>query len=94
MDRAIRVNAGNVYDDGEEIRESDDISVNLKGESVNGPFTKDFVHGMSTTPDSNVVLQQLDSTPSSSTNKSRKRKSKDKTFDQVCSNIGAMVEWQ
>lgn len=55
-------------------------------------FTEDFVHGMSNTRHLNAVSQQVDSAPSSSTNKSRKRKGKDKTFDQMYSNTRAMAE--
>lgn len=41
---------------------------------------------------SNIVPQQVDSTPSSSTNNFRKKKSKDKTFGQMCPNIMTMAK--
>lgn len=91
-DRATGANAANVDDDEEEICEGNDVTVNLGGELVNGPFTEDFVHVMSNAPCSNTVPQQADSALSSSTNKSRKRRSKDKTFERLCLSIGAMAD--
>ena len=66
--------------------------MNLEGKLINKPFMEYYIDDMSYTPDMNTTPHQVDSAPSSSTNKSRKRKSKDKSFDHMCSNIGAMAE--
>ena len=87
-DRATGTNAGNANDDEEEVRLEDNVSVNLgvksnnvdfEGESNNEPIMEDFNDDMSYTPQTNATShQQVDYAPSSSGNKSRKRKNKDK----------------
>lgn len=64
--RVTGANATYVDDDDEEMREGDDIIVNLWDESINEPFIKVSVHGVSNIPHSDVVPQHVDSAPSSS----------------------------
>lgn len=56
--QATWANVTNADDDDEEICEDDDMSMNIGCESVNEPFTEDFIHSihsMSNTPHSNIV---------------------------------------
>lgn len=48
--------------------------MNLEGKLINKPFMEYYIDDMSYTPDMTTTLHQVDFTPSSSINKSRKRK--------------------
>ena len=54
---------------------------------------EDFNDDMSYTPQPNATShQQVDYAPSSSGNRWRKMKNKDKLFDHMCSRIGTMAD--
>ena len=101
-DRATRTNARNANDDEEEVRLDDNISVNLGvesnnvdfgGESNNQAIMEGFNNDMSYTTQTNATShQQVDYAPSSSGNRSRKMKNKNKLFDHMCSRIGTMAD--
>ena len=93
-DRATRTNVRNANDDEEEVRLDDNVSVNLgvesnnvdfRGESNNQSIMDDFNDDMLYTPQTNATShEQVDYAPSSSGNRSRKMKNKNKLFDHLC----------
>lgn len=52
----------------------------------------DFVDDIFYTPQSYDVPHEVENAPRSSTNRSRKRKNKERTIDRMCSSIGTMAE--
>lgn len=101
-DQAIGTNTGNIDDDEEKVCEDDNISINFESESNNvnlgselnnEPIMDDLNNDMSYTPQTNATSHHhVNYALSSSTNKSKKIKSKDKLFDHMCSKIEIMAD--
>lgn len=73
-DRATIANAGNADDDEEEVRQEDNLNVNLGNDSTNKVSMNDFGDDISSANKS--APSQAENVHSSSTNKSKKRKKK------------------
>lgn len=91
-DRANGTNAGNANDNDEEVRHEDNINLSLGNDSIHETFMENIVDSMLHTPQSHAPANENESASSNSSHPKKKRRTKDKTFDNMCSNIEAMAE--
>ncbi|KAH9778941.1 Myb DNA-bind 3 domain-containing protein [Citrus sinensis] len=91
-DRANGANAGNADDDEEEVRHEDNFNFTLGNDSTHETFMENILDDMSHTPQSHAHANENESVPSNSSHPKKKRRTKDKTFENMSSNMGAMAE--
>ncbi|ESR33672.1 hypothetical protein CICLE_v10006825mg [Citrus x clementina] len=91
-DRANGANAGNADDDEEEVRHEDNFNFTLGNDSTHETFMENILDDMSHTPQSHAHANENESIPSNSSHPKKKRRTKDKTFENMSSNMGAMAE--
>lgn len=91
-DRANGANAGNADDDEEEVRHEDNFNFTLGNDSTHETFMENILDDMSHTPQSHAHANENESIPSNSSHPKKKRRTKDKTFENMSSNMGAMAD--
>ena len=91
-DKVNGANASNADDDKEKIRHEDNFNFSLGNDSIHETFMENIIDDMLHTPQSHVPANENESVPSNSSNPKKKRRIKNKTFENMSSNMGAMIE--